>query len=96
MPKQQDTPYKRPLTSFGKKKVHEMMTKWKTHGVQSKIDYIHDESGSQPSYETVLVFSPKLGMWYEAITPAELTALNVGAIPKNYEKIIQRPIPKSD
>ncbi|WP_078598627.1 hypothetical protein [Evansella clarkii] len=61
-------------------------------GVSAKISETWWDYGAGIRTETILVYSKKLKMWYQALNPIDFEELNQGKIPSAYDRIMSQAV----
>lgn len=66
-----------------------MLADMAAQGTKAKIDDTWMDYGAGIAWETVLVFSKSLNMWYQALSPVDLDSMNAGLMPRRYDQILE-------
>lgn len=73
----------------GRMKADEIIADMTTQGIQAKIEPTWMDYGAGMAWETILVYSKRLNMWYQALSPADFADINAGGVPRNYHGMIE-------
>lgn len=74
----------------GRIKANEIIAEMTSHGIEAKIDATWMDYGAGMAWETILVYSKSIKMWYQALTPADFASINAGGTPPNYRGMIEQ------
>lgn len=73
----------------GRIKANEIVADMTAQGIQAKIEPTWMDYGAGIAWETILVYSNRINMWYQALSPADFATINAGGEPSNYRSIIE-------
>lgn len=73
----------------GRIKAAEIIGDMAAQGIQAKIEPTWMDYGAGIAWETILVYSKRINMWYQALSPADFATINSGGEPLNYSSIIE-------
>lgn len=78
------------FTPSGRAKAEELVGEINQAGGQARIGKTWLDYGAGLMWETVLVYSNTLGLWYQALNSIDFEAMNNGQKPPHYENILER------
>jgi hypothetical protein len=80
------------FTEAGRTKAEELVNEINQAGGQARIGETWLDYGAGQMWETVLVYSENLQLWYQALNPADFEAMNDGKTPPYYDHILKQAI----
>lgn len=79
---------RRYFSPAGKIQAEQLVNDMKSRGVQAKIDVTWEDYGAKTQWEMVMVYSEYLKLWYQALSPADVSEMNAGKKPTAYKDIL--------
>lgn len=77
------------FTPAGRIKAEELVDTINQSGGKARIGETWLDHGAGQMWETVLVYSRTLQMWYQALNPCDFEAMNNGQPPPQYDHILK-------
>jgi hypothetical protein len=78
------------FTPAGRTKAEELVDQINGSGGKARIGDTWLDYGAGQMWETVLVYSHTLQLWYQALNPSDFEAMNHGQPPPHYDHILKQ------